>query len=85
MKKILTYIALAAVVMLCLSSCSKKGKVIPRGTMSEIYADIFIADDAEVRAGNIDHQLSADLLLGKLHGVKHRLDRIMEIAENLKK
>ena len=61
MKKILTYIALAAVVMLCLSSCSKKGKVIPRGTMSEIYADIFIADQW-LRKGGADAR-SVDTLL----------------------
>ena len=43
MKKFLAYIA-AAVLALCLLSSCKEGKVIPRGTMSKIYAEMFLAD-----------------------------------------
>lgn len=43
MKKFLAYIA-AAVLALCLLPSCKEGKVIPRGTMSKIYAEMFLAD-----------------------------------------
>ncbi|MBQ3722505.1 MAG: DUF4296 domain-containing protein [Bacteroidales bacterium] len=44
MKAIRTTVAVLLAVLLCLSACSRKDKVIPRATMADIYADLFIAD-----------------------------------------
>ena len=44
MKKVLAY-ALASVLLLsCLLACSRSGRIIPRSTMSRIYAEMFLAD-----------------------------------------
>ena len=44
MKTIRLSLAVLLAVLLCLSACGRKDKVIPRSTMSDIYADLFISD-----------------------------------------
>ncbi|MBQ2452008.1 MAG: DUF4296 domain-containing protein [Bacteroidales bacterium] len=44
MKRVLTYLCLAFA-MVFLLACSKKGRVIPRDDMAEIYADLFMTDE----------------------------------------
>ena len=44
MKKAFAYIVAAVMVLCCLSSCREEGRVIPRKTMSKIYAEMFLAD-----------------------------------------
>lgn len=44
MKRAVLYIICAALVLGGISSCSKKGDIIPRTTMSKIYAELFVAD-----------------------------------------
>ena len=44
MKTIRLSVAVLLAVLLCLSACGRKDKVIPRSTMADIYADLFISD-----------------------------------------
>ncbi len=44
MKPIRTAFAVLLAALLCLSACVRKDKVIPRDTMADIYADLFISD-----------------------------------------
>ena len=44
MKAIRTAVAVLLAALLCLSACGRKDKVIPRDTMVDIYADLFISD-----------------------------------------
>ena len=44
MKAIRTAVAVLLAALLCLSACGRKDKVIPRDTMADIYADLFISD-----------------------------------------
>lgn len=44
MKRFLAYIAAAILALCFLSSCKEEGRVIPRSTMSKIYAEMFLAD-----------------------------------------
>ena len=44
MRPIRTTVAVLLAALLCLSACSRKDKVIPRDTMADIYADLFISD-----------------------------------------
>lgn len=38
------HIILAAALLLCLSACGKKDKIIPRSTLEDLYVDLFLAD-----------------------------------------
>lgn len=44
MKKALEHIAILLLVVLSLSGCHRKGRVIPAGTLEQIYVDMFLAD-----------------------------------------
>jgi len=38
------HIILAAALVVCLSACGKKDKIIPRSTLEDVYVDLFLAD-----------------------------------------
>lgn len=40
----LPFVAMLLIAWVCLSACGRKDKVIPRDTMVDIYADLFVAD-----------------------------------------
>lgn len=44
MKTFRTAVAVALTVVLCLSACKGKDKIIPRSTMADIYAELFLSD-----------------------------------------
>ena len=44
MRTLRTAVAAALALILCLSACRQKDKIIPRATMTDIYADLFLAD-----------------------------------------
>ena len=44
MRKISRHIALVLATALCLCSCSREGKVIPRNKFAKIYAEMFLSD-----------------------------------------
>ncbi|MBR1576744.1 MAG: DUF4296 domain-containing protein [Bacteroidales bacterium] len=44
MKPIRSAILATLLGLICLSACQRKDKIIPRATMADIYADLFIAD-----------------------------------------
>lgn len=44
MKRIVSHIIPAVLLLLLLGGCAKRGRVIPAKTMSEIYAEMFLAD-----------------------------------------
>lgn len=44
MRAFLKYVFVVLAVFVTLSSCSREGKVIPRGKLSKIYAEMFVAD-----------------------------------------
>lgn len=44
MKPFRPAVAAVLAVLLCLSACSRKDKIIPRSTMADIYAELFLSD-----------------------------------------
>ena len=44
MRTLRTVVAAALALILCLSACRQKDKIIPRATMTDIYAELFLAD-----------------------------------------
>jgi len=44
MKKGLPYVFAVVLLALCLAACSRNARIIPRSTMSKIYAEMFVAD-----------------------------------------
>ena len=44
MRTLRTAVAAALALILCLSACRQKDKIIPRATMTDIYAELFLAD-----------------------------------------
>ena len=44
MRTLRTVLLTALAVVLCLSACRQKDKIIPRATMTDIYAELFLAD-----------------------------------------
>lgn len=44
MKKLVSYLAIAILIVMGISACSKKARIIPKNKMSLIYADMFVAD-----------------------------------------
>lgn len=45
MKKVLAYVVLALALLSVLASCDRRGRVIPKKTLSKIYAEMFAADE----------------------------------------
>ncbi|MDO5443124.1 MAG: DUF4296 domain-containing protein [Bacteroidia bacterium] len=59
MKRAVLHIVCAVVLALSFSSCNKKGDIIPRATMSKIYAELFVAD-SWLSMASADDKYSAD-------------------------
>ncbi len=61
MRTVLKYVSIAALLAFACVSCGRKGKVIPRGEMAEIYAEMFVLDQRI--ASESDIRRMADTML----------------------